>query len=292
VAAARDAGAGHRLRGAGGRGHAARRRPPLRPLRGALHPAPRSAPVARAAAAGGGRPPRGEARPRPLRPRGSDRALLWAGHPLPGLRGGGAHLPGLRDGAAEGGARGLAALPHRRLGPRPGHPARAAPRPHPRSHQRLAAQLAAAQLDALRADLDPHFLFNALNAIASQCASDPVAAEDNIVRLSTLLRAVLDTRQLALHPLDDELALARDYTGLLQARYPSMRVSIERDDDLAAVDVPRWCCSRCWRTPCATRVSDGTIVVTARARGRRPGAHGAQPRRLRGPGRAAWASTS
>jgi len=136
------------------------------------------------------------------------------------------------------------------------------------SHQRLAAQLAAAQLDALRADLDPHFLFNALNAIASQCASDPVAAEDNVVRLSTLLRAVLDTRQLALHPLDDELGLARDYTALLQARYPSMRVSIERDDDLAAVDVPPLVLQPLLENAVRHgRVSDGTITVTARSQG-------------------------
>lgn len=106
------------------------------------------------------------------------------------------------------------------------------------SHQRLSAELAAARLDALRADLDPHFLFNALNAIASQCASDPVAAEDNIVRLATLLRAVLDTRRQPLHALDDELALANDYVGILKARYPVLRVSFEVAPEAAGVKVP------------------------------------------------------
>ncbi len=106
------------------------------------------------------------------------------------------------------------------------------------SHQKLSAELAAARLDALRADLDPHFLFNALNAIASQCASDPAAAEDNIVRLSTLLRAVLDTRRSRLHALDDELALAHDYVGLLKARYPVLSVTFDVAPGALAARVP------------------------------------------------------
>lgn len=106
------------------------------------------------------------------------------------------------------------------------------------SQRRLARELAAAQLDALRADLDPHFLFNALNAIASQCATDPRAAEENVCRLATLLRAVLDTRRRPLHALDDELALAGDYLSLLQARFPALRVEVARADEVASVMVP------------------------------------------------------
>ena len=106
------------------------------------------------------------------------------------------------------------------------------------SHQRIAAELAAARLDAVRADLDPHFLFNALNAIASQCASDPAAAEQNVCRLATLLRAVLDTRRRALHPLDDELALANDYLELLRARYPTLRFEVRAAADALTVSVP------------------------------------------------------
>lgn len=106
------------------------------------------------------------------------------------------------------------------------------------SHQRLSDELAAARLDALRADLDPHFLFNALNAIASQCASDPAAAEDNIVRLATLLRAVLDTRRRPAHPLDVELALAGDYVGLLKARFPALTVRFDTAPETLSSDVP------------------------------------------------------
>lgn len=99
-----------------------------------------------------------------------------------------------------------------------------------RRQGRLTAELEEARLYALRADLDPHFLFNALNAIASQCTTDPQGAEDNIVRLSSLLRTVLDTRRRALHSLDEELSLARDYLGLLATRFPHLRFEIHEPD--------------------------------------------------------------
>jgi hypothetical protein len=107
-----------------------------------------------------------------------------------------------------------------------------------RTHGKLAAELEEARLYALRADLDPHFLFNALNAIASQCASDPRLAEENVVRLSSLLRAVLDTRRRPLHSLDEELELARDYLGLLAARYPALRYRVEVKGEAGEVSVP------------------------------------------------------
>lgn len=107
-----------------------------------------------------------------------------------------------------------------------------------RSQGRLAAELEEARLFAIRADLDPHFLFNALNAIASQCTTDPPGAEENIVRLSSLLRTVLDTRQRPLHSLDEELALARDYLGLLATRFPGLRYEIHEPEDTTPLVPP------------------------------------------------------
>src|SRR5690349_15371467 len=52
---------------------------------------------------------------------------------------------------------------------------------------RLSAELSKAQLEALRAQLHPHFLFNTLNAIATLVHTDPDAADDMIARLSGLL---------------------------------------------------------------------------------------------------------
>lgn len=107
-----------------------------------------------------------------------------------------------------------------------------------RRHGKLEAELEEARLYALRADLDPHFLFNALNAIADECRTDPARAEDNVVRLSSLLRAVLDTRRRPLHRLEEELALARDYLGLLCARYPALRFSVREPPELRELLVP------------------------------------------------------
>jgi two-component system sensor histidine kinase AlgZ len=135
-------------------------------------------------------------------------------------------------------------------------------------HRELSAQLDRARVDLLRADLDPHFLFNALNAIASQCASDPRAAEDNVVRLASLLRAVLDTRRQALHPLDDELALARDYVGLLHARYPQLAVQWHIDEAARDAEVPPLLLQPLLENAVRHgRIDRGAIVVTARAEG-------------------------
>jgi len=135
-------------------------------------------------------------------------------------------------------------------------------------HRELSAQLDRARVDLLRADLDPHFLFNALNAIASQCSTDPRAAEDNVVRLASLLRAVLDTRRQALHPLDDELALARDYVGLLQARYPQLEVVWEVDEAARDAEVPPMLLQPLLENAVRHgRIERGPIVVRARADG-------------------------
>lgn len=136
------------------------------------------------------------------------------------------------------------------------------------SHARLSAELAVARLDALRADLDPHFLFNALNAIASQCTSDPVAAEDNIVRLATLLRAVLDTRQRSQHSLGEELSLAHDYVALLKARYPTLAVRFDMAPDTLDVPVPPLLLQPLLENAVRHgRIDRGAIAVTARRDG-------------------------
>jgi two-component system sensor histidine kinase AlgZ len=60
---------------------------------------------------------------------------------------------------------------------------------------KLAVDAEHAQILALRAQLDPHFLFNTLNAIAEWCREDPVVAERAILDLAALLRAVFDALQ-------------------------------------------------------------------------------------------------
>jgi hypothetical protein len=64
-----------------------------------------------------------------------------------------------------------------------------------------------AQLLALRSHLDPHFLFNTLNAIAEWCRQDGVVAEKAILRLSSILRTVMTGIRAAQWPIAKELEL-------------------------------------------------------------------------------------
>lgn len=118
-----------------------------------------------------------------------------------------------------------------------------------RSHQALAAErLRAERLERLSGEarlaqltqqMQPHFLHNALNTIASLVHDDADAADAALLRLSQLLRAATDAARRPLHPLADELALARSYAGLMQQRFGPARVQLQWDTDAApAVEVP------------------------------------------------------
>lgn len=72
----------------------------------------------------------------------------------------------------------------------------------------------------LRAQINPHFLYNALNAIAELCVDEPGQAEELTLKLSHYLRASFDFKQLAsLTTLEKELNLVRAYVYIEQARF-------------------------------------------------------------------------
>lgn len=73
--------------------------------------------------------------------------------------------------------------------------------------RRLQAEAERAQLLALKAHLDPHFLFNTLNAIAEWCRIDGEVAERAVLQLSSMLRAVMEGVRAPLWPLEKELEL-------------------------------------------------------------------------------------
>ena len=93
---------------------------------------------------------------------------------------------------------------------------------------RLEATLAEARLGALRDQLNPHFLFNTLNAISTLALRDDrYAVVGSISALSDLLRRSLDTRQVQEVPLADELELAGRFLEIQQIRFGD-RLTIER----------------------------------------------------------------
>lgn len=83
---------------------------------------------------------------------------------------------------------------------------------------RLRALASEAQFAALRARIHPHFLFNALNAIAELCCIAPERAEVASLHLSQLMRRALETSNATTIPLREELGLTRAYLQIEQER--------------------------------------------------------------------------
>ena len=105
---------------------------------------------------------------------------------------------------------------------------------------RLAAQLAEARLGALRMQLNPHFLFNSLNAL-NVLVRDArhVEATRMLELLSDVLRQVLRTDQPHEIPLDEELRFLRQYLAIEQVRFSDrLRVAFVVDDTLLDLAVP------------------------------------------------------
>jgi len=104
---------------------------------------------------------------------------------------------------------------------------------------RLREQLARAELEALRMQVHPHFLFNALHSISSLIDSDPAAADAMLVRLARLLRRSLDDRSAATVPLEREIEFARCYLELATMRYAErIHAEISADPSVGRVEVP------------------------------------------------------
>jgi two-component system LytT family sensor kinase len=103
----------------------------------------------------------------------------------------------------------------------------------------LEARLAQAQVDALRSQLQPHFLFNTLQAATTLIHEEPQAAEDILVRLAQMLRILLDERDLQETSLESELSFLRLYVGIQQCRFGDrLAFDLRVDDDVRAFAVP------------------------------------------------------
>jgi len=103
----------------------------------------------------------------------------------------------------------------------------------------LEVQLANARLSALRMQLNPHFLFNAMNSISSLMRTDVDAADEMLEQLSSLLRISLERGSVQMIPLHDEIEFIEVYLSMQDRRYSDrMRRWVSVDPELHDVLVP------------------------------------------------------
>jgi signal transduction histidine kinase len=88
-----------------------------------------------------------------------------------------------------------------------------------RQEEQLRALAAQAELKALKAQIDPHFLFNTLNTIAALIHTHPEQAETTVERLAEMFRYVLSGSERRLVPLQEELAFVDGYLEIERARF-------------------------------------------------------------------------
>jgi two-component system LytT family sensor kinase len=139
----------------------------------------------------------------------------------------------------------------------------------------LEAQLAGAQLQALRMQLHPHFLFNTLNTIAALVREQDVTASVRLIsQLGDVLRQVLRSAEQQEVTLAEELAFTGRYLEIEQVRFADrLRVRWAADDDVRGVLVPylilQPLVENALRHGIARREEAGLVEIGARRRGDR-----------------------
>ncbi|MDA2938322.1 histidine kinase [Acidobacteria bacterium AH-259-A15] len=105
--------------------------------------------------------------------------------------------------------------------------------------QQLILDASRSELKALRAQINPHFLFNALNAIAGLIHKNPGRAEETVEHLSEVFRCTLTRSEKEWVPLEDEIEFVRCYLGVEQARFGSrLQVELKVQDALMDLKIP------------------------------------------------------
>jgi len=105
--------------------------------------------------------------------------------------------------------------------------------------QTLLRRKTEAELQALRARVNPHFLFNTLNSIASLIPEDPARAEDMVQRLSNLFHYVLSASESTVVSLEEELRFTGEYLAIEKVRLGDrLDYAIESDPSIAGASIP------------------------------------------------------
>ena len=136
--------------------------------------------------------------------------------------------------------------------------------------ERMEKSYSQARLNALRMQLDPHFLFNALNTISSHVERDPKLTRLMIEHLGDLLRLSLESKDRQEVPLAEELAFLDHYLAIQKIRFGRrLRVDFEIAPQVRYASVPSLflqpLVENAIRHGISHRASGGTVKVTAQA---------------------------
>lgn len=94
-----------------------------------------------------------------------------------------------------------------------------------------------AELKALKAQVNPHFLFNSLNSISALTSSDPAKAREMCILLGDFLRRTLGLGEKSAIPLEEELSLVHSFLAVEKVRFGA-RINMEENIDKDAMGVP------------------------------------------------------
>ena len=131
-----------------------------------------------------------------------------------------------------------------------------------------------ARLDALQRQINPHFIFNTLNSIASLVRFRPDQARELIVKLASILRVLLKDRDVFL-PLQEELQFTDDYLAIEVVRFGAEKLRVEKEvaaetmDILVPSMVLQPLIENSIKHGLEPRISGGTITLRSRLQGER-----------------------
>jgi two-component sensor histidine kinase len=134
--------------------------------------------------------------------------------------------------------------------------------------ERLERNFSEARLNALRMQLEPHFLFNALNTISSQVERDPKLARRMIEHLGDLLRLSLESKDRQEIPLAEEMAFLEHYLAIQKIRFgDNLRIETQIAPEIKYASVPclfvQPLVENAIRHGISRRASGGTVIVSA-----------------------------
>jgi len=140
--------------------------------------------------------------------------------------------------------------------------------------ERLEHSFAEARLNALRMQLDPHFLFNALNTISSHVERDPKLTRRMIEHLGDLLRLSLESKDKQEVPLVEELEFLEHYLAIQKIRFGNqLRVTMQVAPEVRLAAVPALVVQplveNAIRHGISRRAAGGTVTVQATREGER-----------------------